>query len=83
MGNYLDDHKNVITCKKAEHQDFMFFLILILRERSLRIWGGIGNFRNEFIFSREPLPYNFFSSAGGQRFWYTEMEGLQSFNAQL
>ena len=26
------------------------------------IWGGAGgNFRNEFIFSREPLPYkNFF-----------------------
>ena len=27
------------------------------------IWGGGGNFRNEFIFSREPLPYKFFSSA--------------------
>ena len=30
-----------------------------LRGRPLMIWGGGGNFRNEFIFSQEPLPYKF------------------------
>ncbi len=30
-----------------------------LRGRPVMIGGG-GNFRNEFIFSREPLPYKFF-----------------------
>ncbi len=32
------------------------------------IWGGGGNFQNEFIFSREPLPY--FSPEKGLRIFF-------------
>ncbi len=36
------------------------------------IWGGGGNFRNEFIFSREPLPFYFLvCGEGPQNFFFS------------
>ncbi len=48
-----------------------------IRGRPLMIWGGAGgNFRNEFIFFREPLPHKFFFlSKASQSFFFSWRDG--------
>ena len=44
----------------------------LIRGRPLMIWGAGGNFRNEFIFSREPLLYFFLESVSQNLFFLGE-----------
>ena len=50
-------HKSPDYRQSQWHEDRVHTLVMVLRGRPWMIWGGRGNFRNEFIYSREPLPY--------------------------
>ncbi len=71
---------NVRCCYNPLHgplnwlEKYIIIISLIqLRGRPLMIWGGGGNFRNEFIFSREPLPYkNFFPEKGLRNYFFLD-----------
>ncbi len=52
----------------------------MFRGRPLMIWGGAGgNFQNELIFFREPLPYNFFFLSKASQNLFFSRQGLSKF----
>ncbi len=75
------NHSNTDDTKEGHNQHVPCHITeyIIIRGRPLMIQGGAGeNFRHEFIFSREPFPYKFFSSARPLKISLFVQNGLQN-----